>query len=271
MFDTTRITHKLKAKTPINMETIYDVILVDDELDAISVLNHEIQANCQNLRVVNTFNAPKDALIYLQSHSVDIIFLDIEMPFMNGFEFLEMMPKHDFDIVFTTAYDKYALKAFKTSAVEYLLKPVIGIELVKAIEKIDAARKKNLPRLSMDFLIDQFKSAKKNELKRLAIPTSTGLSIINMDDIIYCQAEDSYCTIYMENKKSLFIAKNLKYMEELIGDEQFFRVHKSYLINLTKVEELNKSDGGFIVLNNRKQVPLARSRKDNFLQILHSY
>ncbi len=260
----TNLTLKNKFQMNLNLK----VILVDDEPDATTILSHELKTNCPNIEIVGTFNKPKDALLFLKNNEVDIIFLDIEMPVINGFEFLELAPKADYDVIFTTAYDQYALRAFKTSACEYLVKPVSSDDLIAAITKVRELRKINQKNFSLEFLMNQLKEAKTNSIKKIAIPTSDGLSMVEINDIIYCVAEDSYCNIVLRNKPSLFIAKNLKYMDELIGNEKFFRVHKSYLVNTTAIDQFQKSDGGFIIMDDKKQIPIARSRKSEFLNIL---
>jgi len=250
------------------MSQSFKVILVDDEPDATKVLGLELNAYCPNVEILGSFNDPKEALLFLKTNEVDIIFLDIEMPFINGFEFLELAPNGNYDVIFTTAYDEYALRAFKTSALEYLVKPVASEDLIAALSKVEGLRKINQRNFSLDFLLNQLRQAKSNSIKKIAIPTSEGLSMIEIKDIIYCVAEDSYSNIVLRGKSELFIAKNLKYMEELIGNNKFFRVHRSYLVNIEAIDQFQKSDGGFLLMEDQKQIPIARGRKTEFLDLI---
>lgn len=234
------------------------IILIDDELKAIKSLEWEIKSFCNDVEIMATFTNAKEAITYLQHHDPDCLFLDVEMPEMDGFQFLNHFKKRNFSVVFVTAYNQYAIKAIKENALDYLLKPIDSDDLVHTIEKLKANKKNER---SYDALEERLRSHSNN---RLAIPVEGKLIFVNTENIIYCESDGNYCKIHLKDKSPLFISKKLKEVMAILPPDDFFRVHNSYVINLNKVSEYFKTDG-YVVLDNQKEIPVSRNKKSAFL------
>lgn len=236
-------------------------LLIDDELYCTDVLNLLIQKYCPSLQVVAIFNDPVLAMEYLKINPVDVLFLDIEMPVVSGFELLRKLPNLQARVVFTTAYDQYALKAFRFNAIDYLLKPIDKSELMEAVARLQQNSIISQP-------LVQFLSELQNgqNPKKILLPIGNEVVFINVDKIICCEAEGSYCKVYCEGQsKPYFLSKNLKDLEEMIQSSHFFRPHASWLINDHFITKVIKGEGMEIVLSNQIHVPVARSKKPEVL------
>lgn len=234
------------------------IVLIDDEPKAIKSLEWEITNFCKDVEVMATFTKPKEAISYLQHHDPDCVFLDVEMPEMDGFQLLNHFKKRNFCVVFVTAYNQYAIKAIKENAMDYLLKPIDSDDLILTIEKLKADKKNGR---TYDALEERLRS---HTNKRIAIPIEGKLIFINTENIIYCESDGNYCRIHLAEKKPLFISKKLKEIEAILPCDDFFRVHNSYVINLKRVSEYLKTDG-YVVLDNQKEIPVSRNKKSAFL------
>lgn len=243
-------------------------VLVDDEANCLKMLEWELNNSCPEIDIIRTCSSGKEGLLAIKEEKPDVVFLDIEMPYLNGFEVLELVPEINFDVVFTTAYDKFAVRAFKSSAVDYLLKPIDGEDLRVAVDKIVAKQQKDQAAIDINFLLQQLEDARNNRLKRIALPTFEGLTFIRTDEILYCQSDNNYCNIILRDNKKILISKTLKDVEEMIDSQTFFRVHNSYLVNLSEVANYLKADGGYLVMSNGDEVRVSRSRKDRLLEQL---
>lgn len=241
-----------------------DVILIDDESKSLIALEWELTHFCENIMVVGKFTKPEEALDFLKNNAIDAIFLDIEMPQMDGFQFLERINSHDFAIIFTTAYDQYAIQAIKERALDYILKPVDSDDLKVTIDKIMDFKKAHQLKKSLEERILSVSNFAASTPKKVPISMDGKLIFVQPNTIIYCQSDGNYCHIYLEKNEKLFVTKKLKEIEELLPDYLFFRIHNSYLINLEKVNEYFKTDG-FVVMSNRKKIPVSRNRKNSFL------
>lgn len=239
-------------------------LLLDDEVFCTDVLNILIQKHCPSLEVVAVFNDPMLALDYLNHHQVDVIFLDIEMPVLNGFDLLRRLPKLQSKVIFTTAYDQYALKAFRFNAIDYLLKPIDKTELMEA-----AAKLKDTPLLSQS-LIQYFSDWQNNPgTKKILLPIGQEIIFVNADQIICCEAEGSYCKVYCEGQpKPYLLSRNLKDLEEMIQLPQFIRPHASWLVNTKFIDKIVKSEGMEIILSNQIHIPVSRSKKQEISKLL---
>ena len=205
------------------------------------------------------FTKPKEAITYLKQNDPDVVFLDVEMPGMDGFQFLDHFKQRLFNVVFVTAYNQYAIKAIKENAMDYLLKPIDSEDLIIAIEKIKANKKTTR---IYDALEDRLLA---DTSKRIAIPIEGKLLFIDPENIIYCEGDGNYCKIHMDDKKKpLLISKKLKEIHASLPASDFFRVHNSYVINLKRVSEYLKTDG-YIILDNSKKIPVSRNKKSAFL------
>ena len=208
----------------------------------------------------------QEALMLIQHHKPQLIFLDIEMPRMNGFEMLNELPEKNFHIIFTTAYDQYAIKAIKYAAFDYLLKPIDIEELRTAVSKIDA--KENTQTKQQVELLSQNILQPKKQLSRLAIPTLEGLLFLSISDIIHLEANSNYTNIYLNGKIKVTASKTLKEFEEMLPEDIFFRTHHSHLINLNFIKRYIKGDGGQIELQNGTYIDVSRRKKDEFLKAI---
>lgn len=230
-------------------------IIIDDELKSIKSFVWELKAFEEEVNVLETFTNPSEAISYLQGVEVDFIFLDIEMPQMDGFEFLEQFPDRPFDVVFVTAYDEYAINAIKQNAADYLLKPVDKKDLEFTIEKLQALKKNQKLKYQ--------KPGKTYE--RISIPLEKKMLFLDPRTILYCESEGNYSHIFLKEGKKYMVSRKLKYFEDILPDEYFFRVHNSYLINLAEVREFNRANA-CLRLSNAKTIPVSRTRKSLFLE-----
>jgi two-component system LytT family response regulator len=240
-------------------------IIVDDELDSVQSLERDISDYCKNVEIVALCENAKQGILAINKHRPDVVFLDIDMPVVNGFELLEMIRNIAFEVIFTTAYDKYAVRAFKISAVDYLLKPIDPDELVKGVEKVSNLKSKGTNRNQISFLIQQLQDYENNNVHRIALPTSEGLEFVDLKDILYCEADGTYSFIYFTNGKRLLISKNLRYLEDILCDYQFFRVHKSYIANLDHISKYSRGSGGMLTMKNGARIQVSRSKKEALL------
>lgn len=240
-------------------------ILIDDESSSIETLQWLITTYCPEVSVLATFNSAEDAIKTITKYNPDVVFLDIEMPKMNGFEFLEKMKPLTFDVVFTTAYDNFAVKAFKYAAINYLLKPVDPVDLQSTIERIKL--KSTVPsKDQLDLLFQNLGGAKDNTISRIALSVGDGLVFCNTQDIAYCQAESNYTNVVLVDGKKHLVAKTLKELDETLSGKDFFRVHNSYLININHIIKLVKGDGGYILMPDGAQITISRTRRDDFFK-----
>jgi two-component system LytT family response regulator len=176
-----------------------------------------------------------------------------------------MVPDVDFEVIFTTAYDHYAIQAFRISAVDYLLKPIDAEALSAAVEKVRILREKGNTSKQISFLIQQIKDLENNTVRKIALPTFDGLEFIHMDDILYCQSDGAYSHVFFKDGSKLYISKTLRYLEDALCAFHFFRVHNSYIVNLNHVSKYSKTDGGLLILSDGTKVRVSRSRKDELL------
>jgi two-component system LytT family response regulator len=241
-------------------------LLIDDEAKGRLALREKLSAYCPQIVVLAEATNGQEALMLIQHHKPQLIFLDIEMPRMNGFEMLNELPEKNFHIIFTTAYDQYAIKAIKYAAFDYLLKPIDIEELRTAIAKIDI-RETGQTNKQVE-LLRQNMQQKKKQLSKLAIPTLDGLLFYAINDIIHLEANSNYTNIYLTNKIKITASKTLKEFEELLPDDIFFRTHHSYLINLNYIKRYIKGDGGQIELQNGAFIDISRRKKEEFLKAI---
>ena len=237
-------------------------IIIDDEDHCITTLKWDLKKYCPEVEIVGTASDGEKGLVLITGITPDLVFLDVEMPRLNGIDMLERLDVIDFKVIFTTAYDKYAIKAFKLSAVDYLLKPIDKDELIQAIDRVEILKVKNSG--------EQIETVKHNlnprsELKKIVIPTSEGLLFFDVNEIINIEAQSNYSYIYFKDNTKLLSSKNLKEFEESLPDDTFFRCHRSHLINMNYIKKYVKGEGGIIVLSNEREVEVSRRKKNEFL------
>jgi two-component system, LytTR family, response regulator len=241
-------------------------ILIDDEVHCVDTLNMLLHDFCPEVQVLEQCMSAKQGLAAAKKHQPDLVFLDIEMPVMNGFEFLEQFTEIPFSVIFTTSYDQYAIKAIRFSALDYLLKPIDPKELIVAVQKVQVQKVRPSPE-QFRMLIDQVQN-RGNKFTRIAIPTSDGFELIPVEDIIYCEADDNYTHLFLKNKKRIIACRTLKEVEEQLTDFlSFIRVHHSYMVNLNEVNKYVRGEGGYLIMSNGTTVNVSRSRKDALMKL----
>lgn len=240
-------------------------IIIDDEQKGRIALKQKILDYCKTVRVLGEAENGEQGLLLIEKHHPDIIFLDIEMPLMNGFDMLRQVRDKNFHIIFTTAYDQYAITAIKYSAFDYLLKPVDIEELKSAIARI-SQQSFNQTEKKLDTLEQNLGS--KKIFNKIAVPTMQGLLFFDINTIIQLEAQSNYTILYFSNHPKLTASKTLKEFEELLPEEIFFRTHHSHIINLSYIKRYLKGDGGQIEMQNGNYVDVARRKKDEFLKVI---
>lgn len=244
-----------------------NAIIVDDELNAITNLKWEIGNLCDDVFIADAFTDPGEAISAINYLKPDCVFLDIEMPEMDGFELLSRLTFRNFDLVITTAYDNYAVKAFKEHAIDYLLKPIDGDDLEAAIERIRENQTRNVLGKELRKIVETFLPAKHSG--RLALPVAGKTVFIAVGDITHCRSKGNYTEIFLSNDKMQLFSKKLKELETALSGYSFVRVHHSYLVNINYIKEFVKTDGQYLVLQGGEYIPISRSRKHELKQILN--
>lgn len=239
-------------------------ILIDDEAKARRILEALLKEYCTDVEIVAAAADVPSGVIAIIQHKPDVLFLDVEMPGYTGFQLLDFFRDIDFDIVFTTAHSDYAVQAFRVSAIDFLLKPIQISELVAAVDKVKAKQGQHKERLSV--LKENFKD---NTVKKLALPVAEGLLFADTDTLTHLEADGAYTHFHFDDGKKVIVSKKIKEFEEALTQQSnFFRTHRSFIVNLKKIKQYVKQEGGYVLLENDLQVPLARERKDEFLQVI---
>ena len=242
-------------------------LIIDDEPECLRSLEHDLNTHCPQVEVIESYGSGKTGIKGINQHRPDVIFLDIDMPYINGFDLIEMVPDVDFEVIFTTAHDKYAIQAFRISAVDYLLKPIDATSLKEAVSKVQSLREKGSSPKQLQFLIEQIKDLETNNVKRIALPTMDGLEFIKLDDILYCQSDGAYSNVHFIDGSKMYISKTLRFLEDTLCNFHFFRVHNSFIVNLNYVRKYSKTDGGALVLTTGDRIRVSRTKKDELLNM----
>jgi two-component system LytT family response regulator len=243
------------------------VILVDDEESCISSLEILLTEYCPEVQIMDKCQSVQTGLSAIILHQPDLIFLDIEMPVLNGFDLLQKIKDFPLSVIFTTAYQHYAIKAIRYSALDYLLKPIDYKELIQAVHRfVNQKSKSNTDQFQ--FLIDKLYQ-KENTTKKLAIPNLEGFKLVSIDDIISCEADDNYTHILLKNQVKITACRTLKEIQHLLEDsELFIRVHHSFLININEVNQYVRGEGGYVIMNDGSHINVSRNKKDTLLKYL---
>jgi two-component system LytT family response regulator len=244
-----------------------DAIIIDDETYCCETLEMMIARFCPTIRVDAVCNSGADALELLTQFTPKLVFLDIEMPHMNGFEFLEKVKNINFGLIFTTSYDQYAIKAIRFSALDYLLKPIDREELIQAVGRV-SRHLQSPSELQLELLLQKL-NAPKIQIKKIALPTMEGLQMVEIDSIVSCSSESNYTHFLLKGNKKITASRTMKDVEELLSDYSFLRVHHSFIVNLNEIQKYVKGEGGYLVMTDGKNIDVSRSRKDALLQKLH--
>lgn len=244
-------------------------VIIDDEPNAILSIELIIKEYCSDIKIVGKAHSAIEGKTQIIEKEPDFIFLDIDMPRGSGFDMLEMIPEINFDIIFVTAYSDYAIKAFKYSAVDYILKPMEIDEIINSINKVKKRKELNLfNNFNLDVLMSNMNN---NKIKTLAIANTSGIDYVSIDKIIRFKAEGSYTKIIINGQGDIFASRNLKEYQELLPEKDFFRPHNSHLINLSHVNRYVQKDGGYIEMSDKSIVPISRRKKDIFIEKMNTF
>lgn len=235
-------------------------IIVEDEETSREILKNYLKKYCPNVQILGEAANIDEALVLIRNHDLDLVFLDVEMPYGNAFDLLDKVGDVDFETIFVTAYNHYAIEAINAHASYYLMKPISIDDLIKAVDYVCEIKMKE------DALQDQVLIPKINPVNgKITIPQQDGFEVLETANIMYCKADDNYTEIYLNTNKKKLVSKTLKYFEEALNGSHFARVHKSYLVNVNEVTKYLKGKGGSVVLSNGKQIMVSASKKANFL------
>ena len=235
-------------------------IIVEDEETSRDILRNYLNKYCPNISVLGEAANIDEALLLTRNNTLDLVFLDVEMPYGNAFDLLEKVGDRDFETVFVTAYNHYAIDALNAHASYYLMKPISIDELIKAVDYVAEIKAKENA-LQDQVLVPKMKKAS----GKITIPQQDGFEIIETATILYCKADDNYTEIYLNNNKKKLVSKTLKYFEDALANTIFVRVHKSYLVNANEVVKYKKGKGGSVVLSSGKEIMVSASKKSDLL------
>jgi two-component system, LytTR family, response regulator len=236
------------------------VIIIDDEPDSVNLLQLQLTEHCPQVKVVGSYTSTVKALDGIEALQPDLLFLDIEMPVMNGFEMLEKVLHNNFSLVFVTAYNQFALKAFRFNALDFLVKPIDTKELIEAVAK---AEKRVMP-TSLQLALLQ-KQLRGEPVTKIAIPGQHGVSFIDLNEIVYVEASNNYSKLILTDGRRFLISKTLKDVQEVLEEEHFLRVHRQYIINLNHVKQFNRNEG-VLTMTNGDNIPVARNQKEHLTE-----
>lgn len=243
-------------------------IIIEDEQKSLEMLAGIIQKHCPDLNIIGLARNVEEGVNLINSATPELVFLDISMPDGSGFDLLEKVQDKKFEIIFATASDQHAIKAIKFSASDYLLKPIDIEELKKAVQKV-IQRKSAIPNMeNLQFLIQHLKRADES-FQKITLPTGNAYEIVNIKDIIRCEADGSYTNFYLSDKRKLMISAGLKHYEELLPEADFIRVHHHHLINMNQVVRFLKEDGGYAVMSDGSKIEISRRKKEAFMERLN--
>lgn len=244
-----------------------EIVIIDDEVHCTSVLENLIGKMDPKYQITGVFNDPVKGLEFIRKNPPDLLFLDIEMPNLNGFALLDKLLPIDFDIIFTTAYDQYAIKAFKYSAMNYLQKPITEKNIVECLAGWEKRRKKITDE---QWKLFQTHLQSEEEPAKIALPSGVGYTIVEVKNIVRCKADDNYTSFYLSDDNTILISRTLKEVEKILSNRGFYRVHQSHLINSRYVNGVSRQDGGFIIMHDNAHVPVSRQKRNLIDEILEN-
>jgi two-component system, LytTR family, response regulator len=239
-------------------------VIIDDEQHGITTLKWNLREYCSDVTVAASAQNGSEGIFIINHHKPDLVFLDVEMPIMNGIDMLLHFDEINFSVIFTTAYDQYALKAIKLNALDYLLKPVDKDELVAAVEKV-RNKQNQISRLQIDGMQEVHKT---KVAGKIALSTSAGLQFVSLDNLVRVEGDGNYCIFILRDKRKITLSKKLGDAEDILKEnENFFRAHKSHIINLKFVDKYIRGEGGEIIMEDGASIALSRNKKDEFLEL----
>jgi two-component system LytT family response regulator len=241
-------------------------VIIDDEPQNADMLKKDVTNYCPSVEVISLCHSSKEGLLTIKKEKPDLIFLDIEMPWMNGFEMLELLDEINFSIIFTTAHGQFAAKAFRLSAVDYLLKPIDANDLKEAVKKAELKMTQQQGNIHIENLLRNIRQPSAQQ--KIALPYKEGYEFVQVSHIIYCQAEGAYTKVFLDNKKHILVSKTLGDIEELLPPDLFIRIHHSTVVNLGFITHLVRSDGGYVKLQTGEQLVVSKSKKEKVMERL---
>jgi two-component system LytT family response regulator len=239
-------------------------IIVDDELKSRESLKKMLQTFCENIEVLATCQSVAEAIEAIDRFKPDVVFLDVQMQGETGFDLLTQLKNFDFEVIFTTAHSEFAIKAIKFSAIDYLLKPIDVTELQQAVEKVRSTKGGNIVE-RMQQLLQNVKTPNPEKYK-LALPTAEGLTFIKVDEVMYLRASGNYTEIFMSNGQKHLVSRHLKEYDDLLAEQNFFRIHHSTLINVNFIKNYVRGEGGYVIMSDSSSLDVSRRKKDAFLE-----
>lgn len=243
-----------------------NAVIIDDEAGNRENLQLMLARHCPQVRILANAASATEGISIIQRHQPDLVFLDIEMPHRSGFDLLEELPAADFEVIFVTAFDQYAIRAIKFCALDYILKPIDIVELTQAVARVQEQLTKNRQNENLRIFMEN--RLQPTRVKKIALPTADQVDFVAVDEIIRCQGESNYTHIFLQDGRSILVSKTLKEYEQLLTEYNFLRVHQSHLVNVAEVSAYIKRDGGYIVMSDGAQVSVSRQKKEQVLQRL---
>lgn len=243
-------------------------LIIDDEADGRDALKLALSKYCPEIEIIEVCENADHGIQAIKALKPDLVFLDIQMPMMSGFDILKNVSPITFEVIFVSAHDQYAIKAIKFSALDYLLKPIDVDDLIHALQRVKERLKNKSNSYQYQSVINNIQIPSE-KIKKLAVPSLEGIDLFDTDDIIYCKAEGSYTTLFLKNKQSKVVSRNIKEFENFLVEFGFCRVHNSSLVNLKHVQRYVKGEGGYVVLSEDHHVDISRRKKDEFLALLN--
>lgn len=243
-----------------------NAIIVDDEMSSVQNLEQKLVEFCPDITVIATAQKPEDAILLIQQHNPDVVFLDIEMPRMSGFRMLDKLQDFQFDIIFTTAYNHYAIDAIRISAFDYLMKPIAINDLQQCVERLVKHRSRHTAE-RLDVLKRSMADTR-NQEDKIAVPTGDGLEFLPVRSIVHIESSSNYSKLFLADGKNMLVTRQLKDFEDMLVPYHFFRVHNSHLINLHCIRKYIRGEGGQVIMQNGDVIDVARRKKEEFLKII---
>ena len=241
-------------------------ILIDDENHSLDSLEADLKKNCPEIHILAKCTSAKEGIFAIKEIKPQLVFLDIEMPWLNGFEMLEMLDHIDFSIIFTTAFDKFAAKAFRLSAVDYLLKPIDSHDLKSAVDKVVEKIKHASDKGNINNLLQNIRLPVLDQ--KIALPNREGYEFALVNSILYCLAEGAYTKVILNDKRKLLISKPLGDIEEMLPTDIFIRIHHSTVVNINAVTYYVRTDGGYVIMNTNEKLIVSKAKKERLMQRL---
>jgi two-component system LytT family response regulator len=242
-------------------------IIIEDEKMSREALYRMLEKYCPTVEVIAEADGYRKGVEEIRKHHPDVIFLDIQMPDGSGFRVLEEFEEIDFEIIFTTAFDQFAIKAIKYSALDYLLKPIIPEDLIEAVKRVEKKKAENIRRKNLETGNKDLRLQEERNPK-IVLSTSEMIHVINVNDIIRCESDNYYTYFYFIDGRKLLVSKTLKENEELLAQYNFIRPHKSHLVNIKYIKSYIRQEGGYILMNDGTKIPVSRRKKDKIIEII---